>query len=93
MIVKTLEIEIYLAYANSLKDKRRVSKSIIARLRQKFNVSVSEVADLDSVRDLVLGIAVITNNQPYADTVLDHCINLIESEYELEIIDIVRYLR
>lgn len=93
MIVKTLEIEIYLAYSNSLKDKRRVSKSIIARLRQKFNVSVSEVDDLESFRDLVLGIAVITNNQRYADTVLDQCINLIENEYDLEIIDIARDLR
>ena len=43
MIVKTLELDIYIPESNSLKDKRRVVKSLISRCRQKFNVSMESI--------------------------------------------------
>ncbi|MEK7274861.1 MAG: DUF503 domain-containing protein, partial [Candidatus Desantisbacteria bacterium] len=43
MIIGTAAIEFYIPQSHSLKDKRRVLKSIIARIRNKFNVSVSEI--------------------------------------------------
>lgn len=35
--------DIYLPYARSLKDKRQVLQSIIARIRKRFNISIAEV--------------------------------------------------
>lgn len=90
MIVKTLILEIYINQANSLKDKRRIVKSIIARCRQKFNVSASELDKLDQHKKAVIGIVTITNNNAYADEVLDKCLHLIESEYSVEIITMDR---
>ena len=93
MIVKTLEIELYLAHSNSLKDKRRILKSIIDRLRQRFNVSIAEIDDLDDFRYATLGIVTISNNQSYVDTILDKSLNYIESNYEIEIIKVLKELR
>ncbi|MCD6574314.1 DUF503 domain-containing protein, partial [Candidatus Aerophobetes bacterium] len=45
MVVGTLELQIRLLYSNSLKDKRRIVKSLIARIRNNFNVSIAEVGD------------------------------------------------
>ena len=71
MIVKTLKLDLYIAGSNSLKDKRRMIKSLMQRCRQKFNVSVSEVDYMDQWRQAVIGIAIITNANSYADTILD----------------------
>lgn len=90
MIVKTLELDIYISESNSLKDKRRVLKSLINRCRQKFNVSVSELEDMDKIRHTVIGIATVTNADSYADEILDRCLNLIETEYSVEIVKIER---
>ncbi len=90
MIVKTLELDIYIPESNSLKDKRRVLKSLINRCRQKFNVSISELEDIDKIRHTVIGIATVTNSNSYADEILDKCLNLIENEYSVEIINIER---
>lgn len=93
MIVKTLELKIHIAHSNSLKDKRKILKSLIQRGRQKFNVSISEIDYLDEFTQASLGIVIVSNNQAYADKVLDHCLNFIETEYELEVVEIVKELR
>lgn len=90
MIVKTLELEVYIAHSNSLKDKRSVIKSLIKRCRQKFNVSISEIADLESHRHSRIAIVTVSNDNAYADKVLDKCLNFIETEYDLDIVNIER---
>ena len=90
MIVKTLVIELYITKSNSLKDKRRILKSLISRTRQKFNVSISELEDMDQHKHSTIGIVTITNSNTYADTVLDKCLDLIQLEYNVDIIDIKR---
>jgi uncharacterized protein YlxP (DUF503 family) len=47
MIIGVCTIELDIPAA-SLKDKRHIIKSVIARLRNKFNISVAEVDHLDS---------------------------------------------
>lgn len=90
MIVKTLILEIYIEGSNSLKDKRKVVKSLIQRCRQKFNVSISELDDMDKYRASTIGIVTITNVDAYADEILDKCLHLIESEYSIDVINIER---
>ena len=65
-------------------------KSLIKRCRQKFNVSISELDDMNEIRHTVIGIAIVTNADFHADQILDKCLNLIETEYNVEIINIVR---
>lgn len=93
MIIKTLELCIYIEHSNSLKDKRRVLKSMTQRLRQKFNISVAELDYLDSYREALIGIVIVSNDQSYSDKVLDQCLNLIETEYDLEVVEITKEIR
>lgn len=93
MIVKAMELEIKIPHANSLKDKRKLLKSLIHRTRQKFNVSISELDYLDEARASILGLVIVTNNQAYGDKVLDQCLNFIETEYDLDVINIIKELR
>lgn len=90
MIIKSLVLDITLNEVHSLKDKRNVIKSIMKRLHQKFNVSISEIDEWDAIKQSVIGIVVITNTDRFADEVLDKCLNLIESEYNVEIVNIER---
>jgi uncharacterized protein YlxP (DUF503 family) len=61
MIVGSLRVRLLLREARSLKDKRQVVLSIKDRLRDRFNVSVAEVEDLDQRQLAVLGVAMVAN--------------------------------
>ena len=70
MVVAILKITLFIPQANSLKDKRRVIKSVKDRLRNGFNVSIAEIGDQDIWRSAKLGVAVISENSSYANGVL-----------------------
>ena len=57
MVVGTLELRLLLREARTLKDKRQVVRSITDRLRNNFNVSVTEVEAQDQHQLIVLGVA------------------------------------
>jgi uncharacterized protein len=76
--IKTVSLSI--EQADSLKDKRQVVKSLIAHLRQKFNISVAEVDDLDIWRRATLGVSVVANEAKYANQVLNKVADHVESD-------------
>ncbi len=80
MIVGVTRITLHLPENQSLKGKRRVIKSLMARVRNKFNVSIAEVDDNDSHTTAVLGVACATNSSRHADDVLSEVVAFIESE-------------
>jgi len=79
MVVGLAEVELHIPESNSLKDKRQVLKSLLETIRQKFNVSAAEVEQLDIWRRATLGFACVSNDQRFANQVLDKVIDLIES--------------
>ena len=62
MVVGTVRIKIYAPWVHSLKEKRMVVKSLCAKVKNKFNVSIAEVEDQDLHQSIVLGIACITSS-------------------------------
>lgn len=73
---------------HSLKGKRQVLKSLIARLHNRFNVSVAEVDDHDSWQIASIGIACAANDERHASSVLSSVVAFIRSErLDAEIID------
>jgi uncharacterized protein YlxP (DUF503 family) len=70
MVVAVLKVGLFIPQANSLKDKRRVIKSVKDRLRNGFNVSIAEIGDQDIWRSAKLGVAVISEDSSYANGVL-----------------------
>jgi len=80
MLVGLLTVHIHLHGIDSLKGKRKIVKSLIERLRSRFNTSVSEVAAQDSKQLAVVGIAVISNDGSHLDEQLDKIINFIVND-------------
>jgi len=88
MHVGICRIRFRLPENGSLKDKRRVLKSITTRVGNKFNVSVAEVDDNDLWQLATIGISCVSNNKRHANEVLSKIVNFIsESRFEMEILD------
>jgi uncharacterized protein YlxP (DUF503 family) len=87
LFVGTVVIDLNLPGITSLKEKRRRLKSLLARLQNRFNISVAEVAHNDSLRLAQIGAAVVTNEKPFADQVIASVVNVIQGEPEMHIID------
>jgi len=83
MVVGCLEVTLSAPWVNSLKEKRMIVRSLKAKIRQKFNVSVHEVDKLDSHQTIVLGITTGSNSQVQIQSALDQVLNFIESNYDL----------
>ena len=93
MIIGTAEIKLYAPWVYSLKEKRMIVKSLIAKTRNKFNVSIAEIAEQDMHQTIVLGLACVAGSVSHSDSIIDNVISLIESSTEAEITDIVREIR
>ena len=87
MIIGTCSLKVIIYESNSLKDKRRVLKSIIERIKSRFNVSIAEVDLNDKWQLGVIGVACVTNNSKYAQQIISNVINFIENDDRIEIIE------
>ena len=90
MLIATVKIKIHLPWVHSLKEKRMVVKSLIAKLQNKFNVSVAEVEEQDVHQIAVIGVAGLAGDAAMADSVIDHVLNFAEENTEAEIIGVER---
>ena len=93
MIIEAATIKIYAPWVHSLKEKRMVVKSLIAKTRNKFNVSIAEVDAQDVHQTIVIGLACVTGTVSHADSMIDSILTFIEDNAGAEIIEVVRELR
>lgn len=93
MLVGTLQIKCYAPYVHSLKEKRMIVKSINSKLKNKFNVSVSEVGQQDTHQTIIIGIATIVESTAQCDSILDRILDFIEDHCEAEVIEVIREIR
>ena len=77
MTVGILQIEIAIAEADSLKDKRRVVLSLKDRIRNGHNVSIAEVGALDEHRRSIIGMAMVSNDKRYVEGGLSKIVDLV----------------
>jgi len=82
-----LRVIIEMPESFSLKDKRRVVKSIKDRLRQRFHVSCAETDLQESLRFAEIGAALVSNSAEFGEKVLQKALATIESEHSLRIND------
>ena len=80
-------------WVHSLKEKRMIVKSLIARLQNKYYVSAAEVDEQDTYQIIVIGVAVIVPHNAMADSLMDDISHFIEENTEAEIIDEEREIR
>ena len=79
MLVCVALFELHIPYAQSLKDKRMVVKSLRDKLRNRFEMSVSEVAFQDLHQRARLAVAFIAHDHGSADANLEKVVHFIES--------------
>lgn len=70
MVVGILTVRLAIFESTSLKDKRRVVKSLKDRLAGRHNVSIAEVDDLDHRQAATLGLAMISNDAAFVRSCL-----------------------
>jgi uncharacterized protein YlxP (DUF503 family) len=94
VVVGICTIELELPGNTSLKGKRAVLKSVMARVRNEFNVSIAEVGDNDRWQSAVLGVATVSNDPAYAEGLLNRVVQWIEGnrldvtlvDYDMELV-------
>ncbi len=87
MVVGVLTIEIHLPECHSLKDKRRVIKSVADRLRGRHNISLAEIDAQDLWQRAVIGIAAVSLHQQHVETLFERITMEVESQIPGDIVD------
>jgi len=84
--IVTLVIEIPSSF--SLKDKRRVLNSIKSKLKNRFNISISEIGEKDFWNRAELGIAIISDNTSFCNQQLGKVMEFIEKLPDIVILSV-----
>ena len=87
MVVGTVVVDLSLPGVNSLKEKRSRLRPILARLQNRFNISIAEVGFNDNLRMAQLGAAVVSNDKVFVDQVISKIVGTIESMPEIIMTD------
>jgi uncharacterized protein YlxP (DUF503 family) len=82
MFVGICRVELGLHDNFSLKGKRSVVRRLITRCRNRFNLAMNEVENLDSLTSAVLGFTVLGNSHAFVNSCIDKIVNFIEREAE-----------
>jgi len=76
--VGVLRLTIYLPENHSLKGKRSVLRTIKARVRNKFNVSIAEAGDHDLWQRAMIGVSQVGTDQAFVDAALREVVRSID---------------
>jgi len=87
MTVGSCKIELRIPESRSLKDKRRVVKSLKDRVQARFSVAIAEVDRLDDWQRATLGVAAVSNSAQLVDETLSKVVNWIEANGEALLVD------
>jgi len=80
MIVGVMTAQLAMQGITSLKAKRSIVKSLIGRLKSRFNISISEVDHQDSKASAVIAIAIVTNDSQFIDRQFDAIITFMRND-------------
>lgn len=90
MTVLSARLTFCISHANSLKDKRQVSRSIIDKARHKFNASIAEVDTQNMHQILTIGVAVVSGDAAHAKQMIEELIRFMEEHADAELTGIDR---
>jgi len=87
MTIGLLKIHIFIPDSNSLKDKRMVTHSLKARLRNNFNVAVTQVGAEDKWQRATLAVVGIEQDLKNMNSILSRILNFMEKFNSVQLID------
>ncbi len=79
MVIGVLQFELTIPHSLSLKDKRRVVKSLKDRLHREHMVAIAEVSALDEHQTAIMALSLVSNSAPHASQVLDRVVEKLRS--------------
>ncbi|MFN2363995.1 MAG: DUF503 domain-containing protein [Halarsenatibacteraceae bacterium] len=85
MIVIGLRLDLYLPGVNSLKEKRRLIKSLLDKINNKFNVSIAEIDNQDMWQRSVIGIVSVSNSRKPIERIFTSLIELVDQKSGIEL--------
>jgi uncharacterized protein len=86
MIVGVSRIELHIAHARSLKDKRQVIKSLVHRIGHRFNVSVAEIEHHDLWQRATVAVAHVSHTRRDVEIVLNRVAEYAETANGAEVL-------
>ncbi len=88
-----MTFRLHAPWVHSLKEKRMIVKSLVAKLQNRFHVSAAEVDEQDVHQIIVIGVAAIVPHNAMADSLMDEISAFIEENCEAEILEETREIR
>jgi len=86
MVVGVCHLDVRIPENHSLKGKRHVLRKVTDRVKQRFNVAISEVGDNDLWQRAQIGICTVSNDRQHVNSSLDKVIDFIEKMYVVEVV-------
>jgi uncharacterized protein len=82
VVVGALTLTVHVPESHSLKEKRQVVGSLLARLRRQFNVAAAEVGDLDTWQLATIGVICVSGDRRHADEMCQKVLRWVEDDGE-----------
>ena len=80
MIIGLMTATLHLQGITSLKQKRGIVKSLIGRLKSRFNISIAEVDHQDNKNGATIGISLVSNDTRFINQQLDKIIDFMQRD-------------
>ncbi len=93
MQVLYLTIKLYAPWVQSLKEKRMIVKSLTARIKNRFNVSVCEAGEQDTHKTILLAVAALCADSRQADSMAGQVVGFTEQSTDAQVMEIEREMR
>lgn len=93
MRIAAMTFRLHAPWVHSLKEKRMIVKSLVAKLQNRFHVSAAEVDEQDVHQIIVIGVAAIVPHNAMADSLMDDISRFMEESTEAEILEEEREVR
>lgn len=87
MVLSLMQVELRIPENRSLKGKRMILRSIKDRVRNKFNVSISEIDNHDLWENATIGVAFVGTDQNYAHKILTEVVTFVQSFPQIQLVD------
>ena len=91
MIISMIQLIFEIPDVESIKDKRKIVRSIKDKLQRRFHMSVAEVDLQDSLAFGQIGGALVSNSRNFGESVIHKAFEMIEREIPVRIQDMSIY--
>ena len=93
MHIAAMTFRLHAPWVHSLKEKRMIVQSLVAKLQNRFHVSAAETEEQDTHQILVIGVAAIVPHNAMADSLMEEISRFVEENCEAEILEETREIR